>query len=285
MGLIQIDDRRRTPGLRRQEVASLAAVSLDYYIRLEQGRECRPSDQVLGALARVLQLGPEAAEHLHRLAHSGICDRGRPQQTDRVHPDVLRLLDSWDDKPAFVMNHLLDVLAQNSLFAALQEGLEHTDNIMRFAFLNPAVRELWVDWEAQARLRVAHLRAAAGADCSPTLLELVEELSDASEDFRRMWAHHDVCTDAGASMCVHHPDAGDLTLRYQAFSVDCAPGQRLIVFQTDPGSPSERALAKLAGLRHRQSSKSGKQGVPWELHDLDEVGQVEVAGHPATGWT
>jgi hypothetical protein len=164
---------------------------------------------------------------------------------------VLRLLKSWDDKPAFVMNHLMDVLAQNSLFAALQKGFEHTDNFMRFAFLNPAVRELWVDWEEQARSRVAHLRAAAGADCSPALLDLVEELSGASEDFRRMWAHHDVCTDAGDSIGVRHPEAGDLTLHYQMFTVDSAPGQKLVVFQTDPGSPSERALARLVSLRHQ----------------------------------
>ncbi|MFC0555688.1 helix-turn-helix transcriptional regulator [Planotetraspora thailandica] len=251
VGLMQVNDRRRTPGLRRHEVATMAAVSSDYYARLEQGRECRPSDQVLDALARVFQLGPEATEHLHLLARMGTRERGCPEPMAGVHPDVSRLLDSWDDKPAFVMNHVLDVLAQNSLFAALQEGFEHTDNIMRFAFLNPAVRELWVDWEAQARLRVAHLRATAGADC-PALLDLVEELSGASEDFRRIWAHHDVCTDIGDSMRVRHPVAGDLTLRYQGLSLDSAPGQRIIVFQTDPGSPSERALAR---LRHGDAGR------------------------------
>ncbi|WP_203980161.1 helix-turn-helix transcriptional regulator [Planotetraspora silvatica] len=244
VGLMQVDDRRRTPGLRRHEVAIMAAVSVDYYVRLEQGRELRPSSQVLDALAKVFQLDPEATEHLHHLAHMGTGGRGCPEPTERVHPNVLRLLNSWGDKPALVMNHLMDVLAQNSLYAALHEGLEHTDNIMRLAFLDPAVRELWVDWEAQARLRVAHLRAASGVNC-PELLDLVDELSGVSEDFRRMWAHCDVHTDGDDSIRVHHPTVGDLTLRYQGLSLECAPGQRLVVFQADPDSPSERALGRL----------------------------------------
>ncbi|GII32484.1 transcriptional regulator [Planotetraspora mira] len=238
-----------TPGLRREEVAMLAGVSCDYYVRLEQGRERNPSDQVLDALARVLQLGTEATQHLHDLAHT-TCDRGRARHMDRVHPDVLQLLDNCDG-PAFVMNHLLDVLAQNPLIDAFHENLLHNDNIIRLTFLEPRIRELWVNWEDQARSRVAHLRAAAGADPSPALLELVEELSRESEDFRRMWANHDVWTDTNNAIHLYHRDVGSLSLHYQTFTVDSAPSQKLVVFQAEPGSPSEQALARLGANRER----------------------------------
>ncbi|GAA4557982.1 helix-turn-helix transcriptional regulator [Planotetraspora kaengkrachanensis] len=233
----------------------LAGVSCDYHTRLEQGREVNPSDQVLDALARVLHLGPEAARHLHDLARS-TCDRGRSERTDRahmdrVHPDVLRLLDGWDDKPAFVINQLMDVLAQNSLIDAFHEGLKHTDNILRMTFLEPRIRELWVNWDEQARSRVAHLRASSGTGSGPALVELVNELLHASEDFRQMWAKYDVWTDTDCVMHLHHAETGDLTVRYQTFIVEGAPSQRLVVLQAEPGSPSEQALARLRAIHAR----------------------------------
>ncbi|MFD0735658.1 helix-turn-helix transcriptional regulator [Planotetraspora mira] len=255
VGLRQAGDRRRTPGLRRQEVAMLAGVSIDYYTRLEQGRERRPSDQVLGALAGVLQLGPEAARHLHDLARLTAGDGTSPEQEDRVHPDILRLMETWHDKPALVVNRLLDILVQNSAFEALYEGLEHRDNIMRLTFLEPATREIWLDWEDEAHGVVAHLRAAAGTGCDRALLELVEELSRASEDFRRMWARHDVRTKTPDAIRFRYPDVGELSLSYQALSIDGAPGQKLVVFQAEPGSPSERALAGLRAVTPLRSAE------------------------------
>ncbi|GAA4593996.1 helix-turn-helix transcriptional regulator [Planotetraspora phitsanulokensis] len=242
----------------------LAGVSCDYYTRLEQGRELSPSDQVLDALARALQLNPEAAHHLHALAHS-TCDRRRPESTDRVHPDVLRLLDSWSDKPALVVNQLLDVLAQNSLIGAFHDGLAHADNIMRLTFLEPRIRELWVNWEEQARSRVAHLRSETGKDPGSALVELVEELSRESEDFRRIWAKCEVWTDTGYPIYVHHSGVGDLTIRYQSFTVESAPSQRLVVFQTEPGSPSEQALSRLRAI-HARPDRAAHGSTP-KKHD------------------
>jgi transcriptional regulator with XRE-family HTH domain len=245
VGLPRVGDRRRTPGLRRDEVAMLAGVSIDYYTRLEQGRERHPSDQVLDALARVLRLDPEAGKHLHELARPRAYKR-RPS-TDRVSPDVLQLMDSWDHKPAFVVNRRLDVLAKNPPAVALVEGLNYSDNLMRMTFLDPASREFYLDWEKEARFKVALTRAAVGADGDDTyLLELVEELSLKSEDFRRLWACHDVRANTRASERMYHREVGEMTLRYEAFAINSAPGQELVVFQAEPGSPSERALARLS---------------------------------------
>jgi transcriptional regulator with XRE-family HTH domain len=236
--------------LRRDEVALLAGVSVDYYTRLEQGRERRPSDQVLDALARVFHLDAEAAEHLHQLARA----RARRYEVDgedaQVKSHVLLLLDSWSHGPAAVLNRRTDVLAQNALSLPLIEGLEHTDNVLRMLFLNPVAKRFWQDWEQEARAMVAHLRAAVGADHEdPSLLQLVEELSEESEDFQQMWARHDVRSRRHDVVYVRHPFVGDLTLWQESFSVDSAPGQILVTNRAEPGSPSEEALAKLGAMK------------------------------------
>ncbi|WP_203886922.1 helix-turn-helix domain-containing protein [Planotetraspora kaengkrachanensis] len=248
-GLPSGHDRRRTPGLRRDEVALLAGVSVDYYMRLEQGRERRPSDQVIDALARVFHLDAEAAEYLHQLARTRARRYGVDGEDEQVVPHVLRLLDGWDHGPAHVLNRRTDVLAQNALCVALFEGLEHTDNVLRMFFLNPAAKGFWTAWEQEAQRLVAHLRAVVGADHkNPSLLELVEELSEDSEDFQQMWARHDVRYRRGDAIHFRHPLVGDLILWQEAFSVDSAPGQRLVTMQAEPGSPSEEALAKLGAM-------------------------------------
>ncbi|GAA4558381.1 helix-turn-helix transcriptional regulator [Planotetraspora kaengkrachanensis] len=241
--------RRRTPGLRRDEVATLAGVSADYYTRLEQGRERHPSDQVLGALARVLQLDHEATDHLFELVRPRV---GRPttsEWTDRVSPSVQRLMERWDDMVTFVTNRWYDVLAMNHVAAAHLGALEHSDNLLRLTFLNPSAREFYLDWEEQAWSKVAHVRAAAGTEPDdPALLELVEELSRRSEDFRRMWARHDVRAKTNEVLHLNHPIVGEVVLFQESFTVNSAPGQFLFVAQAEPGSRSERALAALAAL-------------------------------------
>jgi transcriptional regulator with XRE-family HTH domain len=240
-------DRRRTPGLRREEVAVLAGVSIDYYTRLEQGKERHPSEEVLGALARALHLDPEATEHLYELGRPRACKRTPAGLVDRVSPHVLRLVENWDHAPAFVVNRWLDVLAQNRLGAALHDGLEHNDNLIRMTFLDPAAREFYLDWEQEAWSKVAHLRAAAGPDHDDlSLLKLVEELSLGSGDFRRLWARHDVQAKTHTAIRHHHRDVGDLTLWHETLRIDSAPCLRVFVGQAEPGSPSEEALAKLA---------------------------------------
>ncbi|GAA4587272.1 helix-turn-helix transcriptional regulator [Planotetraspora phitsanulokensis] len=239
--------RRRIPGLRREEVATLAGVSTDYYIRLEQGRERHPSAQVLQALARVFDLTPDATEHMFELASPRAHRRRTSGASEQVSEGVLRLLDRWDHAPAFVVNRRLDVLARNHLSRCLVSGQDLYDNLLRFTFLNPASREFYVDWEREALAKVADLRAAADPD-DPATLELVEELSQTSEDFRRMWARHDVRAKADEPKRIHHPVAGDLILWHETFAIASAPDLRIFVSTAEPGSPSERALARLARL-------------------------------------
>lgn len=225
----------------------LAGVSTDYYIRMEQGRERRPSDQVLGALAQALRLDVEATEHLYRLARPQVCEARRTGPADQVTPDVLRLLRRWA-VPVFVVNRRLDVLAGNRLGVALFEGLEHNDNLLRLTFLNPSAREFYVDWEREACAKVAHLRAMAGSRSGdPLLFELVEELSRGSADFGRLWGRHDVRAKTSNTVRLRHPAVGDLTLLHETFRIDSLPDLRVFVSQAQPGSPSERALALLAG--------------------------------------
>jgi transcriptional regulator with XRE-family HTH domain len=248
VGLLNVGPRR-TPGLRREEVAMLAEVSTDYYIRLEQGRERHPSERVLGALVRVLDLGPDAAAHLYELAHPRPWPREATGGTEQVSPDLLRLMRGWSSTPAFVCDRWMDVLASNALATALFGGLEHGNNLIRAVFLDPAARTFYRDWEKVARAKVAHLRAAAGSDLDdPYLVELVDELSLESEDFRQMWARHDVVGKTHEAKRLHHHEVGDLTLTCELFNVNSAPGQQLNIFQAEPASPSERALALLGSL-------------------------------------
>jgi transcriptional regulator with XRE-family HTH domain len=250
-GLPRLHERRRTPGLRREEVAALAGVSTDYYVRLEQGRERNPSDQVLDALARVFQLESDATEYLHELAHP----RGRrvpAMAVNQVDPNVIRLMEGWDRVAAYVVNPRLDVLAGNTVVTALYEGLEHNDNLLRLALLNPRAREFYLDWEKDTYYKVAHLRAAAvTAPDDPSLAELIEELSAASAEFRCMWGRHEVRRRIRAPARFHHEAAGDIVTTMEVMSVDTAPGQKLVTFQADPGSTSERALIRLGGRGRR----------------------------------
>jgi transcriptional regulator with XRE-family HTH domain len=243
VGLLDLGPRR-TPGLRREEVAMLATVSNDYYIRLEQGRERHPSGQVLDALSRALDLGPEAAAHLYELAQPRPRGYGTPGQTEQVSPELLRMMHGWSYTPALVCNRWLDVLAKNPPVKVLHNGLEHVDNLLRMIFLAPAAREYYREWEQVARAQVAYLRSVAGADLNdPDLVELVGELSE-SADFRRIWARHDVGLPYKERR-LHHHEIGDLDLSCEAFSVAGAQGQQLLTFQAEPDSPSAHALARL----------------------------------------
>jgi transcriptional regulator with XRE-family HTH domain len=248
VGLTRVG-RRRTPGLRREEVAMLAGVSTDYYVRLEQGRERRPSEQVLAALARVLDLDADAVEHMHELAHPWARRPRSVGRVEEVSPSLLRLLRNWEHTPVLILGRWMDVLATNRMARILYDGLNHNDNLLRLVFLNPAAREFYPDWEKAAYGKAAHLRFTAGTDPDdPFLPELVEELSLQSEEFRRLWARHDVRPKTNESKRFHHRHVGDLTLTYESFTVNAAPGQQLLVFQAEPGSASEKALSLLGAL-------------------------------------
>ncbi|MEU5262061.1 helix-turn-helix transcriptional regulator [Amycolatopsis sp. NPDC021455] len=239
---------RRVAGLRREEVAVLAGVSTDYYVRLEQGRERNPSAQVLDALARGLALDEDATAHLHRLARPAP-GRRRSRRPEKVSPNLLRLMDGWPDTPALVLGRCLEVLAHNALGAALFGGHTHSGDLVRLVFLDPDAREFYPDWERVAVNTVGGLRAAAGLDPDdPRLIETVGELSVKSADFRRLWARHDIRQKTHETKRFRHPQVGELTLSYEALTVNSAPGQQLIVYQAEPGSPSEAALALLGSL-------------------------------------
>ncbi|MDN3271315.1 helix-turn-helix transcriptional regulator [Streptomyces sp. MA15] len=238
--------RRRVKGLRREEVALLAGVSSDYYMRLEQGRESSPSPQVLDALAAALRLDDEAHDHLRRLTRSPQERRGAPGRHDRVSPQLLRLIDSWPDTPAFILGPALDVLAHNALATALHSGFQRFDNLARMVFLDPAGRTFYRDRDRAADSCVAELRAAYGHDPgSPRITEVVDTLRARSPEFAQLWARHEVKRKTQQAKNLVHPDVGALEIRFQAFSVNDAPHQQLVVYQAEPASATAAAFAAL----------------------------------------
>ncbi|WP_410663687.1 helix-turn-helix transcriptional regulator [Amycolatopsis sp. lyj-84] len=245
---VRYSGRRRVPGLRREEVAVLAGVNADYYTRLEQGRETRPSPQVLDALCRALDLDPDSREHLYRLA--GATPDGAPAPVRRtVSPELRQLMDGYSNTPAFVLDRVLDVLATNTLADALFSPFRAVDNLARMTFLDPAARRFYARWDWTAQATVANLRVAAGFDAQDSgLRDLVAELGEGSALFRELWETHQVRGKTREPKHLVHPDVGPLTLTYQAFDVRSVPGQQLIIYHAEPATPSARALALLSSL-------------------------------------
>jgi transcriptional regulator with XRE-family HTH domain len=242
--------RRRVPGLRREELAMLAGISSDYYLRLEQGRDHHPSAHVIDALARALQLDEDATAHLHSLAQPAAA-RPRTEESERAPDSVIQLIASWSDTPAFVQGRHMDVLAANALASAVSPVFSPGVNIVEATFLDPEVGRLVGDdaWDTIAHNAVARLRALAGPNVDdPRLDELVGELSARSERFRRLWARHDIEVGGTPTYTFNHPLVGAVTVNVERFGVIGAEGQLLIVHHADPGSPSERALRLLAGM-------------------------------------
>ncbi|OUC91669.1 helix-turn-helix transcriptional regulator [Streptosporangium minutum] len=244
---------RRVAGLRREEVAVLAGVNADYYTRLEQGRERNPSPQVLDALSRALHLDADARAHLYRLAGAVPGDLLSARVAERVSPALRQLMDGYPNTPAFVMNRTLDILATNALADALYAPFDPADNLARMAFLDPAGRRFYPDWNRAAQAAVANLRQAAGFDPDdPRLAELVRTLTDQSADFARLWNAHTVRGKTQDAKHFLHPDVGPLTLIYQAFDVRDAPGQQLVIYHAEPGGASAQALDLLGSVHATQ---------------------------------
>ncbi|MEU5643400.1 helix-turn-helix domain-containing protein [Streptomyces milbemycinicus] len=239
---------RRVPGLRREEVAMLAGISADYYLRLEQGRDRNPSVQVLESLARVLQLDDDATTYLLRLGADKPRRqrRRRPRRKETVPAGTAKLVATLP-LPAYVEGRYFDVLAANALATAVSPRLTVGGNRLLDAFLDPAERALYPDWENAIVGMVAGFREAVGTDTDdPRFIELVGELSLASPRFSKLWARHDVVVCEGTTKCIDHPQVGRLRLNQERLGIGGAAGQTLIVFHPDPGSDSADKLALLS---------------------------------------
>lgn len=250
VGLPPGDRPRRVPGLRREELAQLAGVSVDYYVRLEQGRDLNVSRGVLDAIARVLQLSDDEQVHLVDLAQPAARRRRAPvTKPQRVRPGVRMLVDAFPT-PAFVLGRRLDFLATNAMARALLFDVDAASprerNHARWVFLDPAARERYADWEAIARDNVATLRMDAGRHPDdPELAALVGELALASPQFARWWADHDVLRRRHGTKLYRHPVVGELTVAYEALTLPDDTDQTLFLYTVEPGSPSQQAMSLL----------------------------------------
>ncbi|MEU8820863.1 helix-turn-helix transcriptional regulator [Actinoplanes sp. NPDC048796] len=248
---------RRVAGLRREEVAMLAGVSSDYYLRLEQGRDRNPSIQVLESLARVLRLDDDATDYLIGLAAPKPKRRRRPRR--EVVPAGIRELLGTLPVPAFVEGRYFDVLAANDLAVALSPRMRAGENRIRAVFLDPAERALFPGWDEATAMLVAAFRESVGTDTDdPRFVELVGELSLGSDRFRQLWARHDVHTREGSTTEIDHPQIGRLTLRREKLIIAGATDQVLAVYHATPGSPSAEKLALLASSTLTRRESTGK---------------------------
>jgi transcriptional regulator with XRE-family HTH domain len=240
--------RRRVPGLRREELAMLAGISTDYYLRLEQGRNQTPSAQVLDALAAVLMLDTDSTAHLHALADPASTSRRASRRLERVPAGTLQFLDALP-MPAVVHDHRFTVLAVNRMGKALSPNNSVGINLLRAAFLDPDERELHRDWNRVTVDAVAGLRAASAAHLDDDVLNaLIGELSVRSETFRRLWARHDVRRRVGGTSLLEHPIVGPLDLRHEKLTIAGTDGQVLVAYHAEPMSPSADALQLLGNL-------------------------------------
>lgn len=226
----------------------MAGISVDYYVRLEQGRERHPSAQVLDAIAQVLQLDDDARLHLFQVA--GLTPRPyRATAPERVDPELARLMDMWPQNPAIVLGKAYDVLVGNQLAYALFDEFRHGPNLLMKVFLDPEARTFYPDWDRVASSTVAGFRVRHGAaPHDPRIREVLETVYSQSPDFAAMWERHDARSKRHESKRLHHKEVGDLTLRMNAFDVKSAPGQELIVYHAEPGSTSADALRLLGTL-------------------------------------
>lgn len=252
VGLADYGRRRRVPGLRREELAQVAGVSVSYYTHLEQGNTANTSVEVLEAIARALQLTETEYAYLTQLVKPTRQKASRPApRTQRLRPAVQQLLDTMSDVPAYVNGFRMDILGWNRLAAALfgnwAEVPPEERNWGRLVFLSPTTRDLFVDWERKAGAVAGILRMHAGSHPEdPRLAALIGELSVRSEDFRRLWAAHEVRRKLRGALRFNHPLVGELTLSYETFPMPDDPDQMLVTYHAEPGSESATALRLLA---------------------------------------
>ncbi|MEV7883122.1 helix-turn-helix domain-containing protein [Streptomyces sp. NPDC002817] len=251
VGLPDFGRHRRVPGLRREELAQLAGVSVAYYTRLEQGNGRNVSAEVLDAISRALRLTDAEHAHLTHLAKPKQHKKKQTGRTQQVRGALLQLLDSIDGVPAYISGRRSDILAWNRMAAAVfgdwSELPPQDRNWARMVFLRPEYRDLFVEWESKATDIVSYLRMDAGCHPDdPRLSALVGELSVKSEEFRRLWATHDVKEKGYGVKHFRHPLVGDLSLSFESFRLSDDSEQMLITYHAEPGSPSAEGLRLLA---------------------------------------
>ncbi|WP_159823870.1 helix-turn-helix domain-containing protein [Arthrobacter sp. 9AX] len=273
IGAVPASGARRVPGLRREEVARLAGVSTDYYVRLEQGRNIHPSRTVLDSVSRALRLS--TSEHAHMmdlLENCAASPRSAGQPAQGVRPALRHLLEAVGDVPALVLGRRSDVLAGNPLafqlftdFPALPPAER---NLTRWLILDPAARELFRDWKTVAAEAAGALRLDVGRHPNdPQANHLVGELAVNSECFRQWWAGHRVASRSAGTVRLHHPAVGDLELNFETLVLPDDPDQMLRAYSARPGSPSSDALALLGSL----GAEAGEQQRPAPVVDAADT--------------
>lgn len=278
VGLPYFGARRRVPGLRREELAQLAGVSVAYYTRLEQGNAHNVSQAVLEAIADALRLNRAEREHLEHLAKPAPRrSRTAAARPERVRPQLQHLLDTMDSVPAYVLGRRCDILAWNRLAAALLGDFAarppEQRNMAWIVFLDPASHELYLDWESKARDVVAGLRMHAGrSPDDPRLAALIGELSVKSPEFRQWWAAHDVRGTGPCTKELHHPVVGRLSLANESLVLPADAGQMLVTYAAEPGSPSAEALRLLASWSAADAADGSDGGFPSPVSTVRERG-------------
>jgi transcriptional regulator with XRE-family HTH domain len=263
VGLISGPGLRRTPGLRREEVATLAGVSANYYTRLERGKETHPSSSVVDALARVLRLSEDEHEHLRELAALAARRVSAPSAAPArtVRPGIDLILESLRPNPAYVVSRVNDLLACNPGGLQMLPGIDdwppRQRNVSRYLFLHPAARQVFDDWDGRVRNCVAGLRALAGTDPdAPDLVGLVGELLVKSRDFSRLWERYEVQEPRYGQKSFNHPEVGAITLGFQCMRLEGTQGQRLYVHFAEPGSADYDAMILLDMLAPKEQETS-----------------------------
>ncbi|MCX5395693.1 helix-turn-helix transcriptional regulator [Streptomyces sp. NBC_00102] len=258
---------RRTPGLRREELATLAGVSIDYYTRIERGKETRPSPAVVDALARALQLDDAEHHHLRELAvrAARYAPEPPPAPSRTVGPHLTLLLETMRPNPAYIVSRSMDLLAWNpgglALYAGIADWPVRQRNLARYLFLHPTSRQLFPDWDTQVRGCVARLRAEAGLNPdAPDLTSLVGELLLKSPDFAKLWDRYEVIGRKKIQKTFHHPEIGVLTLSGQSMNIEGTPGQRLGAYTAEPGTPDHDAMLLLDMMTPRPAAHADVQG-------------------------
>jgi transcriptional regulator with XRE-family HTH domain len=253
-----LEQRRRTPRLRREEVATRAAISTDYYTRLEQGRERHPSAQVLDALAAALELSTAETSYLHGLVTPPASPRTKRTGAAKVPNEFLLLvMRSWALGPAYIVNHRIDVLAKNQLAQEIFEHFEISDNILRMLFLDPAAQERWADWDAFARFVVGTVRRTVGPviDDDPVSTTLISDVSAKSHTCALLWDSHEIDVRDQKEKKIRDEDLGEIRLDFELLTAIDTPNQFLVLHRTSASNHGHPGWPRSASPR-----RTGQRG-------------------------